>query len=122
MGTLGQKKTKEEFQAAGRPHVTLTFLLVDLRNFAIHQKRKKEFALLTLFVISLKPLRAEFGEVFSEIIPARGKDLKNDSRTFTAADRTSIRDVIAILKSVRHHVASRRIRDFLEVFFMLFSI
>ena len=49
-----------------------------------------------------------------------GKIKKTNSRTFTAADRTSIRDVITILKSVRHHVASRRIRDFLEVFFMFF--
>ena len=34
--------------------------------------------------------------------------------------RTSIRDVIVML-TLRHHVASKRIQDFLEAFFMLFQ-
>ena len=37
------------------------------------------------------------------------------------AGRTSIRDVIVMLK-LRHHVASRRIQDFLEAFFIFSNI
>ena len=44
---------------------------------------------------------------------ARGKDKKTNSHT-------SIRDVRVML-IIRHHVASQRIQDFLEVFFTFFQ-
>ena len=50
-------------------------------------------------------------------VPALGKDKKNEQ---PHAGRTSIRDVIVMLKW-RHHVASQRIQDYLEVFIMFFS-
>ena len=51
-------------------------------------------------------------------VPARGKNKKNEQPHVVC---TSVRDVIVKLK-LRHHVASQRIQDFLEVFFMLFVI
>ena len=50
-------------------------------------------------------------------IPALGKDKKRTTARRQHASRTSIRDVIVVL---RHHVPSQRICDFLEVFFMFF--
>ena len=49
----------------------------------------------------------------------KGK-IKNTAARWTQAGRTSICDVIVMLKW-RHHVASQRIQDFLETFFMLFQ-
>ena len=50
-------------------------------------------------------------------VPARGKDKKQNADRWPHAGRTSIRDVIVMLR-LRHHVACLRIRDFLEVFLM----
>ena len=53
-------------------------------------------------------------------VPARGKDKKRTAAHLPHAGRTSIRDVIVMLK-LRHHVASQRIQDFLDVFFTFFQ-
>ena len=55
------------------------------------------------------------------LVPARGKDKKQTTARRPHAKRTSIHDVIVMLK-IRHHVASQRIQDFLEIFFMFFFI
>ena len=50
-------------------------------------------------------------------VPARGNDKRRTVARRPHASCTMFRDVIVMLKW-RHHVASRRIQDFLEVFFM----
>ena len=50
-------------------------------------------------------------------VPARGKDRNRTAARRLHAGRTSIRDVIVMLK-LRHHVASQRIQDFLVIFFV----
>ena len=52
-------------------------------------------------------------------VPARGKDKKLTAarRSTSACGRTSIRDVIVMLK-LCHHVPYRHIQDFPEDFFM----
>ena len=53
-------------------------------------------------------------------VPARVKDKKRTAARRPHAGRTSIRDVIVMLK-LRHHVAYQRIQHFLEVFCMVFQ-
>ena len=53
-------------------------------------------------------------------VPARREDKKRTAARRPHAGRTSIRYVIVMLK-LRHHVASQRIQDFLEVFGMVFQ-
>ena len=50
-------------------------------------------------------------------VPARGKDKKQNAARLPHAGRTSIRDVIVMLR-LRHNVACLRIQDFLEVVLM----
>ena len=53
-------------------------------------------------------------------IPARGKDKKRTAARLLHVGRTSIRDVIVMVKC-RHHVASPRIHAFHEAFCMCFQ-
>ena len=49
-------------------------------------------------------------------VPARGKDRKQTATRQPHTGRTSNRDAIVMIKC-RHHVASKRIQGFVEVFF-----
>ena len=61
-------------------------------------------------------------EIYLPHIPAqaRGKDKKQTTAGRPHAGPMLIGDVIVIIK-LCHHVASQRIQDFLELFFMLFQ-
>ena len=54
-------------------------------------------------------------------LPANSKDNKQIATCWPHTGRTSICDIIVLLK-LRHHVASQCIQDFLEVFFMCLYI
>ena len=70
--------------------------------------------------IFLSPLNTNDGFYLSHTtVPALGKDKKRIAARRLHAGRTSIRDVIVMLKW-RHHVPFQRIQDFLEVFFTFF--
>ena len=69
----------------------------------------------------LSSLNTNYGFYLPRIpVSACGKDKKRTDARGQHTGRTSIHDVIIILK-VRHHVASQRIQDFPEVFFMFFQ-
>ena len=67
--------------------------------------------------IFLSPLNTNDGFYLSHIPVPALVEVKSEQ---PHADRTSIRDVIVMLKW-RHHVAFQRIQDFLEVFFTFFQ-
>ena len=72
--------------------------------------------------IFLSPLNTNDGFYLSHIpVPALGNDKKRTAARRSHDGCTSFHDVIAMIKW-RHHDASQRIQDFLEVFFHVLPI